>query len=106
MEESPNECCGVVLENDGHFITKKCINVSQNPTYHCVVSEEDLKNKKVSNADIMPKFSSSPQYALVLKYGLSINKLDKNIKVTKSVDLKFFFRKIKKRIGIDVAKKI
>lgn len=57
LEESPNECCGIVLENDGHLITKKCKNVSQNPTYHCVISEEDLKNK-IGDSDLFAIYHS------------------------------------------------
>jgi len=57
LEESPNECCGIVLKNNGRFITKKCKNISENPTYHCVVSEEDLKNK-IGDSDLFAIYHS------------------------------------------------
>jgi proteasome lid subunit RPN8/RPN11 len=45
LDESPNECCGVILETDGHLLTKKCKNISENPAEHCVISRRELSDK-------------------------------------------------------------
>ena len=50
--------------------------------------------------------SASAQKDIVLKYGLNISMQDKNNRILKLIGLKFFFKNIKKRIGIVVAKKI
>ena len=55
---------------------------------------KDVRVIKVKIIKKIARTSVSAQKDIVLKYGLSINKLDKNIKVTKSVDLKFFFKKM------------
>ena len=45
LEESPNECCGVILETNGDLFTKKCKNISEKPAEHCVISRKELSDK-------------------------------------------------------------
>ena len=42
LDESPNECCGVILEKDDSVFVKRCKNISEKPLNHCVISKEDL----------------------------------------------------------------
>ena len=45
LEESPNECCGVVLKNDDILVAERCTNISENPSYHCLISGKELQDK-------------------------------------------------------------
>ena len=57
LEESPNECCGVILENDGLLVSKRCINISETPASHCLFSGQELEDK-IEGLDIFAFYHS------------------------------------------------